>query len=158
MAGLLAGIGYQGRTLEEVVGVLVEAGANRLVDVRLTPVSRVKGFSKLRLREAVEAAGITYEHRPELGNPKDNRAGYAHPGQIAADEAHERYFKEVADSPAGSAALDYLATCVDDGEVVYVLCFERDEACCHRAQVIDEVEARREGLYGLVGGRVLLAG
>ncbi|WP_448759848.1 DUF488 domain-containing protein [Actinomyces oricola] len=52
-------------------------GASRLVDVRLNPVSRVRGFSKNRLRERLEASGLVYEHRPELGNPKNNRAGYA---------------------------------------------------------------------------------
>ncbi|QPL05145.1 MULTISPECIES: DUF488 family protein [Actinomyces] len=158
MTGRLVGIGYQGRTLEDLVDELVAAHADRLIDVRLTPVSRVKGFSKSRLRDAVEAAGITYEHRPELGNPKDNRAGYARPGDLAARRAHERYYREVADSPAGSRALDYVATCVDEGEVVYVLCFERDHACCHRAQVIDEVMMRRDGLSEAETSTVALAG
>lgn len=158
MAGRLVGIGYQGRTLDELVDALVAAGADRLVDVRLNPVSRVRGFSKSRLRDAVEAAGIVYEHRRELGNPKDNRAGYARPGELAARRAHMRYFREVAGSPEGVRALDYLATLVDAGEVVYVLCFERDQDCCHRAQVIDEVQARRAAAMAAQPDAVALAG
>lgn len=157
MAGQLTGIGYQGRTLAELIEILKAAHATRLIDVRLNPVSRVKGFSKSRLREAVEAAGIVYEHLPELGNPKDNRAGYAKPTEMAARRAHERYFRDVAGSAEGARALDYIADRVDEGEVVYVLCFERDQECCHRTQVIDEVELRREGLAELTGARVALA-
>lgn len=143
MEGRLVGWGYQGRTPEDLVAAMSDRGATRLVDVRLTPVSRVKRFSKSRLRDRLEAAGFTYEHRPELGNPKDNRPGYARPGTPAADAARRRYLDEVVCSKRGSAAIDHLAALVDGGEVVFVLCFERDQECCHRAQIIDAVDSRR---------------
>ncbi|WP_275669542.1 DUF488 domain-containing protein [Actinomyces procaprae] len=112
-------------------------GSTRMVGVRLTPVSRVKGFSKSRLRDRLEAEGFVYEHRPEPGNPKDNRPGYANPGTDEANRTHLRYFEQVLDSAKGTAAIDYLATLVDAGETVFILCFEHDQRCCHRAQVID---------------------
>ena len=89
MEGQLVGWGYQGRTPEDLIVAMGVRGATRLVDVRLTPVSRVRGFSKSRLRDRLETAGLVYEHRPELGNPKDNRPGYARPGTPAADAAHQ---------------------------------------------------------------------
>lgn len=85
------------------------AGASRLVDVRLNPVSRVRGFSKNRLRERLEASGLVYEHRPELGNPKNNRAGYAEPGTLAAHRAHARFRDSVLSTPSADSALAYLA-------------------------------------------------
>ena len=45
MEGRLVGWGYQGRTPEDLVAAMSNRGATRLVDVRLTPVSRVRGFS-----------------------------------------------------------------------------------------------------------------
>ena len=138
MEGRLVGWGDQGRTPEDLVAAMSDRGATRLVDVRLTPVSRVRGFSKSRLRDRLEAAGFVYEHRPELGNPKDNR-----PGTPAADAAHRRYLEDVACSERGAAAIDHLAALVDGGEVVFVLCFEHDQECCHRAQIIDAVDSRR---------------
>ena len=159
MVGRLVGWGYQGRTLDDLVEAMRVRRSSRLVDVRLTPISRVRGFSKSRLRERLEAEGITYEHRPELGNPKDNRSGYAEPGTPAADRAHLRYYTEVADSPAGAAAIEYLASLVDDGEVVFVLCFEHDQECCHRSQVIDAVDMLRDATFAAhTGGALALAG
>ena len=143
MEGQLVGWGYQGRTPEDLIVAMGVRGATRLVDVRLTPVSRVRGFSKSRLRDRLETAGLVYEHRPELGNPKDNRPGYARPGTPAADAAHRRYLEEVACSERGSAAIDHLAALVDGGEVVFVLWSEHDQECCHRAQIIDAVDSRR---------------
>lgn len=140
MAGRLIGFGYQGRTPDELVTAMVTAGASRLVDVRLNPVSRVRGFSKNRLRERLEASGLVYEHRPELGNPKDNRAGYAEPGTPAAHRAHARFRNSVLSTPSADSALARLADLVSEGETVFLLCFERDQACCHRQQVIDAVD------------------
>lgn len=150
MAGRLIGWGYQGRTPEDLVHAMAAAGATRVVDVRLTPISRVRGFSKSRLRDTVEEAGLVYEHRPELGNPKDNRAGYAHPGTPAARAAHLRYYEEVTDTIPAQRAIGYLADLVDEGETVFVLCFEADESCCHRHQVIEAVSMCRDEAMGHV--------
>ena len=143
MTGRLVGWGYQGRSLDELVENMRTHGATRLVDVRLTPISRVRGFSKGRLRDRLEAEGLTYEHRPELGNPKDNRAGYAEPNTPAANKAHLRYYTEVVDSKAGNREIERLATLIDEDEVIFILCFEREQECCHRAQVIDAVDMMR---------------
>ena len=66
-------VGYQQRTLEELLELLQSYNVNVLVDVRLTPISRKRGFSKTALSNALSAVGIEYRHERELGNPKDNR-------------------------------------------------------------------------------------
>ncbi|MFC7545204.1 DUF488 family protein [Plantactinospora sp. GCM10030261] len=69
----LTGVGYEGRTAEELTAYLVASGVSRLVDVRLNAISRKPGLSKGALMRAMSEAGISYEHRRELGNPKSNR-------------------------------------------------------------------------------------
>jgi uncharacterized protein (DUF488 family) len=63
-------------TAEELIDELTELGVRVLVDVRLNPLSHKPGLSKRRLAEAVEAAGMSYLHLRELGNPKDNRDAF----------------------------------------------------------------------------------
>lgn len=46
-------------------------------------------------------------------------------------------------SERGAAAIDHLAALVDGGEIVFVLCFEHDQECCHRTQIIDAVDELR---------------
>lgn len=51
-------VGYQRRRADDLVGLLAGQSATVLADVRLNAVSRVPGFSKNRLREALAEAGI----------------------------------------------------------------------------------------------------
>ncbi|WP_405796186.1 DUF488 family protein [Streptomyces sp. NBC_01506] len=68
--------GYEGRDIDSFVTSLVESRISVVADVRLTPISRKKGFSKTRLGEALAEADIEYIHLRGLGNPKDNRAPF----------------------------------------------------------------------------------
>ena len=72
----IVSIGYEGRDVEALIRQLQSLRVDVLVDVRLNPISRKRGMSKVALREALEAHGIRYVHHRELGNPKDNRDGY----------------------------------------------------------------------------------
>ncbi|MFI6239294.1 DUF488 family protein [Micromonospora sp. NPDC050795] len=75
-AGIL-GVGYEGRSIDEFVTGLADMGVTRLVDVRMTPISRKRGFSKSALCQALAPHGIVYEHRRELANPRESRPGFA---------------------------------------------------------------------------------
>jgi hypothetical protein len=86
----VVGVGYEGQELDEFLSSLVGLGVRTLVDVRLTPISRKRGFSKRALAEAAESVGIEYEHLRSLGNPKDNRTGFAG-GPDELTEARARY-------------------------------------------------------------------
>jgi len=128
-AGLVS-VGYAGRTVDELIERLHDAGVTRLIDVRLNPASRQSGFSKKSLAAALEAAGITYVHERDLGNPKENRAAFAR----GDDDAHERLRQRFDD--VGADALQRLITAAAD-ERVAVLCLERSPEHCHRQLVID---------------------
>ncbi|TQK97553.1 helix-turn-helix protein [Streptomyces puniciscabiei] len=68
--------GYEGRDIDSFVASLLDSRIDVVADVRLTPISRKKGFSKTRLGQALAEAGIEYTHLRGLGNPKENRAPF----------------------------------------------------------------------------------
>src|ERR1700758_4121973 len=77
MAPVLYTTGYeQHPTPTALVSILTDAGVARLVDVRDLPLSRRRGFSKTKLAQTLDAAGIRYEHERALGNPKPLRDLY----------------------------------------------------------------------------------
>jgi uncharacterized protein (DUF488 family) len=129
-------IGYEGRSVDELIRALTDAQVTRLIDVRDLPLSRKRGFSKSALRETVEGAGIAYEHAKELGNPKENRERYrsgdARGGAAVyrARLAHE----------ARPALLGLAETLADGGACL--LCYERDPAACHRILIVEALEER----------------
>ena len=56
--GTLVSIGYEGKTVDDLVARLLEQDVQVLVDVRLTPLSRKPGLSKTKLSEALAAQGM----------------------------------------------------------------------------------------------------
>lgn len=138
----IVSIGYQERTIDTLIDDLRRHDVAALVDVRLTPVSRKKGFSKRQLSERLEAAGIAYIHEGELGNPRENRSAY----RRGEPQAREAYRRRVEAAPeATSRILDLAET-----GAVAVMCFEHDPDECHREQVIQAVTARTAALDVIV--------
>lgn len=136
----IMGIGYEGQDLTSFLAALKVWGTSTLVDVRLNPISRKKGFSKRALTEALAAEGVDYIHMPKLGNPKDNREGFADPRSDAGKAAHAR-FRELLQTDDALYAIDQLAE-LSESQNVVLLCFEASELCCHRSLVLDAVKAR----------------
>ena len=130
-------IGYEGRTREAYLALLREAGCTLLCDVRRNPFSRKPGFSKRALAVGCAAAGIRYEHLPELGIASADRKAVATPADIAA--LFERYRRDML--PAQGAALGRIAAWLRAGEVVALTCFERDPRQCHRHLVAEALAA-----------------
>ena len=130
----LVSIGYEGRSVEQLVAELHRQGVGVLVDVRLTPLSRKPGLSKKRLTAHLEDAGIQYLHLKALGNPKDNRSHFWE-GRVA-DGC--RAFAEMLKSPEPQSALARIAALAST-QTVAVLCFERDHERCHRQVVTERV-------------------
>jgi uncharacterized protein (DUF488 family) len=55
----LCTIGYEGRSLEDYLNVLLQEGVTLLCDVRRNPLSRKYGFSKSTLSRCCEEVGMT---------------------------------------------------------------------------------------------------
>jgi transcriptional regulator with XRE-family HTH domain len=129
--------GYEGRDIDSFVASLLSSRINVVADVRLTPISRKKGFSKTRLEEALAEASIEYTHLRGLGNPKDNRAPFRD-GRLDVGRAR---FRGVLRSEEAQTDLERLAEHARQSRVA-VLCFEKDESRCHRQVVLETVRKR----------------
>lgn len=135
----ILGLGYEGITIDDYLQSLKEWNIDVVVDVRLNPISRKSGFSKTKLSEAIRDAGMDYIHRRELGNPKENRAGFTEPASPTGRAAHQRY-RDILDTESGREALEEVADLARSNRVA-LLCFEANERCCHRKLIREAVIA-----------------
>ncbi|MEJ2125830.1 MAG: DUF488 domain-containing protein [Alphaproteobacteria bacterium] len=123
-------IGYEGATVEGLIGALKQAGVTRVLDVREAPFSKREEFSKEALAAALAEYGISYTHMRELGNPPE--------GREAARAGHMIAFREILnahlDSEVGQAGLTR-ALALAAEEKVCLLCLERSAQHCHRSVV-----------------------
>jgi uncharacterized protein (DUF488 family) len=128
MSDALFTIGYQGRTQEEYLALLSNAGVTLLADVRRNPISRKKGFSRKALSEGCTALGIRYEHLPELGIASEKRMALTTRADL--DALFAEYMQDWL--PQQGSALAKLRAWLDAGERVALTCFEREPRDCHR--------------------------
>jgi uncharacterized protein (DUF488 family) len=135
----MIGIGYEGCDLAEFVERLRRNSVTLLIDVRLNPISRKRGFSKTALRGALADAGIAYEHMRSLGNPKWNRPGFGgSPAEL--ETARGVYVEQLSDSGAHEC-LERIAEAARQ-QTVAIMCFEADERRCHRDLVLEAIRDR----------------
>jgi uncharacterized protein (DUF488 family) len=66
--------GYEGRSVDEFLNLLMKSGICRLIDVRYNPISRRYGFHKSTLKRLCNSLEIDYQHLPNLGIPGAARA------------------------------------------------------------------------------------
>jgi uncharacterized protein (DUF488 family) len=129
-------IGYEGKTLDELLGQLSDAGVRLLIDVRAVAASRRPGFSKTALSGALRERGIDYLHLRPLGTPKAGREA-ARRGRIA--EMHA-IFDEQLETPEAELAMEKAKAAASDRPSA-LLCFEADAGHCHRAIVAERLAA-----------------
>jgi len=134
------GIGYEGQDLESFVAGLAKWNVRALVDVRLNAISRKRGFSKTALKAGLAEAGIDYRHEPSLGNPKENREGFATIGSAEGNEARQQFVDRLSHDDS-TAALNSIAAQATNSRVA-IMCFESSELHCHRHQVLNELRER----------------
>ena len=125
--GLLT-IGYEGRSLEGYLNLLLNNSVTFLCDVRRNALSRKYGFSKSTLSKACEGVGIRYEHLPELGIDSEERR------ELNTQADYDALFAEYERKslPRQPQALARIRGRVQDGERVALTCFERLPHQCHR--------------------------
>jgi uncharacterized protein (DUF488 family) len=150
---VLATIGYEGRTVKDMLAVLKQAKVERVVDVRQMPLSRKPGFSKSALATFLPSHGIEYVGFPKLGTPPAIRNHYKQDSDFA--RLRQDYLAYLDTQGPEISALRELAA----QDTCCLLCFEHDPAQCHRS-ILAEVLARRAGpalqvehLAGTVDGR-----
>ena len=124
----LVGVGYEGRSVNDVIEFLSDREVDLVIDVRQNAISRKAGLSKKALAAHLLDSGIEYIHEPTLGNPKENRDGYRQ-GKPAALDAYTAVL-EATGAEAIMRLRELTAT-----RVVALLCFESDESTCHRSAI-----------------------
>ena len=135
----LVTLGYEGRTLEAYLNILLKDGVTLLCDVRRNALSRKYGFSKSTLARGCEGIGIRYAHLPQLGI--DSRLRKNLSDQESYDRLFAQYERDVL--PRQTEALDAIADWVRQGERVALTCYEHLPGQCHRHCVADALEQQR---------------
>ena len=138
MAEPLFTVGYQGRTVVDLVRVLTDAGVKRVIDVRELPLSRKHGFSKTPLSAALAEAGIAYVHLKAAGNPYRHEAGDME-RCLALYRAHLDRLPDVI------AEIRQLAA----GSPVALLCAEANPKQCHRSVIARKAAGRAFAITNL---------
>lgn len=119
-------IGYQGKHIDEFIKLVLMNQVDVLVDVRRKAISRKPGFSKTKLREALEDVGVAYVHLPQLGMPVELM-----PKRNLTDNS-EILTEYTGHLSKRSAEIEFLHAKVN-GKRICLLCFEHDHELCHRS-------------------------
>lgn len=137
-AAALFTIGYEKRSIEDYMRILVGFRIGLLCDLRRNALSRKPGFSKSALRKECERLSIVYEHWPELGIASEKRRNL----KTSADR--DALFLEYERDwlPRQTEALAKIEASIRQGQRVALTCFERDPRQCHRRRVAELLEKR----------------
>lgn len=125
--------GYEKKTVDEFLNLLLEAGIQRLVDVRYNPVSRRYGYHKSTLSKLCISLGIEYRHMPELGIPGEMRGSLTSP-----DDYNELFAEYRLSLTLKQEDISKLSRVIQDKPSVLV-CMEADPAYCHRNVLANHV-------------------
>lgn len=131
--GKIFSIGYQKRSVTDLVKMVKEAGVDIVVDVRETPWSYRREFAKTALMTSLHAEGIEYQHAKFAGNPKEIRRNARD-----YDECLIEYSKYIDNKPELLQEFDEtVGALLREGKNICLVCYERHPNDCHRAIVID---------------------
>lgn len=135
-------IGYSGHTVESFVETLHAQHIKILLDVRMTPISRKKGFSKTALSQKLQMADIRYLHLRSLGSPTALRK------DLEANKNYSTFFDEyrryLCQQEQGlQEAAQILAS-----QPACLMCVEKLSDECHRSIVAEALTetSRQAGL------------
>ena len=123
--------GYEGRTADDLIALLIANDIRVVVDVRERPLSRKRGLSKGALSQRLADEGLEYVHVRALGNPKEYRDALKSGWDF--DEFAAEFMRLLAEQ--GDALADLANVVVS--KRTCLLCFEANPAECHRSLVAD---------------------
>ena len=126
--------GYEGLQIDGFLNILLEAGIERVIDVRHNPVSRRYGFHKSTLSSLCQKLNIKYRHVPEVGIPSELRANLRQPSDYIP--LFQNYEREVL--PAQPEAIQKIAVWIKSEPSVLV-CMEANPDFCHRSHLAGQI-------------------
>ncbi len=129
---MLFTIGYEGKSVESFMNILIQNDIHLLCDVRKNPLSRKFGFSKSKLEHIANRVGIKYVHIPDLGIESEKRTS------LSSGDDYRCLFDEYAKTlPKLRPYLEtvYSLLCADNR--IALMCYEKEPEMCHRHVVRD---------------------
>ncbi len=130
MSAKLISIGYQGRTINDLIDLLLKEEVEQLIDIRENPYSRRKEFSKNALSKQLEDAGIKYIHIKQAGNP------YRMEANLGLEQCLNRYYAYLQENKDILSEVDAALR----ERTSAFLCYEREHQMCHRSVLIRALE------------------
>lgn len=139
-------IGYEGRSLEEYIVILLRNDVRVLCDVRKNAYSQKFGFSKAQLIKACDGAGIQYEHIPNLGIVSEKRK------DLKDQSDYDTLFDDYESTTLIDARneLNHLFKLLQSEKRIALTCFERDPLQCHRSRIAKKLMSITQCNYTLV--------
>jgi uncharacterized protein (DUF488 family) len=130
-------IGYEGKSLETYINLLIINNVKVLCDVRKNPLSMKWGFSKSLLKDACEKVNIKYVHIPQLGIESEERQ------DLKTFSDYQKLF-ETYEKTTLIDNHSYLLSIVEilqENQCAALTCFEKDVCMCHRGVVAKNLMA-----------------
>jgi len=124
-------IGYEGKSLELYLELLIKNDVRVLCDVRKNAYSQKYGFKKSQLEKVCKGVGIKYIHTPELGIESDMRRNLS--SQDDYDALFDYYEKNTL--LKNWDCLLRVRNIINQEGRVALTCFEQNPKQCHRSRV-----------------------
>ncbi len=129
---ILFTIGYEGRSIENFINVLIKNDIRMLVDVRKNPISRKFGFSKNKLDHITGMVDIEYVHIPDLGIESEERS------DLKTKEDYKKLFITYENNiVTRKESLERLYELFKTKKRIVLMCFENEVEMCHRQVIRD---------------------
>jgi len=129
-------IGYGGRTLDDLVKMLLDYNITNLVDIRRYPHSVFEEFDKESLQETLPKNGILYYHCEGVGGMRDT--GYVE--YMHTDEFAQSF----------SSLMDLITKTNLISQKIVLLCAEKNPKGCHRHYLSTKIEENNVEVIHLV--------
>lgn len=126
-------VGYEGLEITAFLDHIERAGVQRIIDIRWTPISRKRGFSKNAFQMHLAQRNISYFHIPQLGSPKPLRESFARSNDwLEFAREYDRWLE-------GQATAISLARHLTRDCTSGLLCFEANVKRCHRYLLMERL-------------------
>ena len=139
-------IGYENKSIEQLVAMLIKNGIQFLIDVRSFPVCKWnESFTKDSLKLILAEAGIKYTHFAALGGKPAREdlylydGGYPHYTNIGDKRLYINRvpnYTAMANEPAYIRDISRIENGTNAGHVICMMCSEGNASGCHRSKLI----------------------
>jgi len=123
-------LGYERKSVDGFLNLIVQKGLKQIIDVRANPVSRKYGFAKSTLSMLAAKVSVGYSHIPLLGIPSSDRRNLGTPQSYAQlFDDYEARILPLRVEPQR----DVLRAM--KGQPSVLVCMEENPAFCHRGRL-----------------------